>query len=62
MKLFSSYHDNNIYILGIIGGDGYGVNPSVKLIDVRIANADGYARADAIVAGLDFVLGKYLMN
>ena len=46
--------------LGIIGGKGFGVNHLVNLIDVRVVAANGFARTDNIIAGLDFAVGVLL--
>jgi subtilisin family serine protease len=48
---------SSLISLGIIGGKGFGVNPLVNLIDVRVIDANGSARTDNIIAGLDFAVG-----
>lgn len=41
----------------MIAGKTVGVAPHSRLIDVRIAAADGSARIDNVLAGLDYIAG-----
>jgi hypothetical protein len=45
---------------GIIGGEFYGLVNSANLIDVRVADENGIAQIHQIIAGLDYVIGRFL--
>ena len=51
-------HAHGTQVASLIGGRGFGVNPDVRLVDVRVLDDRGVGRTDDVLAALDFVTGQ----
>ena len=51
-------HAHGTQVASLIGGRGFGVNPDVRLVDVRVLDERGVGRTDDVLAALDFVTGE----